>query len=611
MDVIFIDQKGNKKNFLYQYDKGQYLVIKDWEYDVAPKVEYQMGTLKTALSVTPVLEGTTVRCRIPDTLIAIGDDIVVYLYVEDAARGEVVMTFFISVRPRKRPSDYTFPSEMFAISINGTTISSIPGFGEVAMWEDGNPNKETRYGYFVNVTYGDDGLTIKKATSVNDVYGVVIDRLGFAANCPDDRLASTGYLKTDYGFICCSGFATVIDNGRCTVGGMCVPNSDGTAIPTTNTVGFKVLDRVDSTHILIFTEPSMGTINYFQDNINTINTNISNHLADQSNPHAVTAEQVGLGLVPNVTTNDQTPTYTVATTLTKLTSGEKLSTAFGKIAKAIVVLIAHIANKSNPHEVTRAQVGLGNVDNTADVDKPVSTAVNLELTRIEELVNTTQENIDAHSTRTDNPHSVTAEQVGLGNVNNTSDMDKPISTAVQTALDKKASLVDGKIPKEQLPDDSFDNIVVETIADRDALSPFAGLLVHVKDASGDSSVSSAYADYIYDGETWAITGGATGSSGTADSVSWANITGKPSSYIPSAHASTHATGGSDPIIPADIGAVSQTDFDTLVETVNNLATLTDATTGAQYTLGVNAGKLLLVPYGEEVEPIANGDQTAY
>ena len=556
MDVIFIDQKGNKKNFLYQYDKGQYLVVQDWEYDVAPKVEYQMGTLKTAISVTPVLEDTTVRCRIPDTLIAIGDDIVVYLYVEDAARGEVVMTFFISVRPRKRPSDYTFPSEMFAISINGTTISSMPGFGEVAVWEDGNPNKETRYGYFVNVTYGDNGLTIKKATSANDVYGVVIDRLGFAANCPADRLASTGYLETDYGFICCSGFATVIDNGRCTVGGMCVPNSDGTAIPTTNTVGFKVLDRVDSAHVLIFTEPSMGTINYFQDNINTINTNISNHLADQSNPHAVTKAQVGLGLVPNVTTNDQTPTYTVVTTLTKLTSGEKLSTAFGKIAKAIVDLIAHIANKSNPHEVTKAQVGLGNVNNTADVDKP-------------------------------------------------------ISTAVQTALDKKASLIDGKIPKEQLPDDSFDNIVVGTIADRDTLSPFAGLLVHVKDASGDSSVSSAYADYIYDGETWAITGGATGSSGTADFVSWANITGKPSSYTPSVHASTHATDGSDPISPADIGAVSQTDFDTLVETVNNLATLTDATTGAQYTLGVNAGKLLLVPYGEEVEPIANGDQTAY
>ena len=37
-------------------------------------------------------------------------------------------------------------------------------------------------------------------------------------------------------------------------------------------------------------------------------------------------------------------------------------------------LDAHIADKANPHQVTKTQVGLGNVDNTADVDKPVSNA---------------------------------------------------------------------------------------------------------------------------------------------------------------------------------------------------------------------------------------------
>lgn len=37
-------------------------------------------------------------------------------------------------------------------------------------------------------------------------------------------------------------------------------------------------------------------------------------------------------------------------------------------------LAAHIADKANPHEVTKTQVGLGNVDNTSDIDKPVSTA---------------------------------------------------------------------------------------------------------------------------------------------------------------------------------------------------------------------------------------------
>ena len=38
-------------------------------------------------------------------------------------------------------------------------------------------------------------------------------------------------------------------------------------------------------------------------------------------------------------------------------------------------LDSHVADKANPHQVTKTQVGLGNVDNTADVDKPVSNAV--------------------------------------------------------------------------------------------------------------------------------------------------------------------------------------------------------------------------------------------
>lgn len=42
-------------------------------------------------------------------------------------------------------------------------------------------------------------------------------------------------------------------------------------------------------------------------------------------------------------------------------------------------LTIHITNKQNPHSVTKAQVGLGNVDNTSDADKPVSTAVQAEL----------------------------------------------------------------------------------------------------------------------------------------------------------------------------------------------------------------------------------------
>lgn len=45
--------------------------------------------------------------------------------------------------------------------------------------------------------------------------------------------------------------------------------------------------------------------------------------------------------------------------------------------------------------------------------------------------------INNHKENTDNPHGVTAEQIGLGNVDNTSDLEKPISNAMQDALDKK------------------------------------------------------------------------------------------------------------------------------------------------------------------------------
>lgn len=63
-----------------------------------------------------------------------------------------------------------------------------------------------------------------------------------------------------------------------------------------------------------------------------------------TNPHGTTKSDVGLGNVPNVATNNQTPTYTESSTLEKLTSGEKLSVAFGKISKAITDFIAHIGD---------------------------------------------------------------------------------------------------------------------------------------------------------------------------------------------------------------------------------------------------------------------------
>ena len=81
--------------------------------------------------------------------------------------------------------------------------------------------------------------------------------------------------------------------------------------------------------------------------------------------------------------------------------------------------------------ITKSMVGLANVDNTSDSNKPISTATQTAL----DLKATI-----ASPTFTGTVNGITKSMVGLGNVDNTTDLLKPISTATQTALDLKASL---------------------------------------------------------------------------------------------------------------------------------------------------------------------------
>ena len=73
----------------------------------------------------------------------------------------------------------------------------------------------------------------------------------------------------------------------------------------------------------------------------------------------------------------------------------------------------HIANKSNPHAVTKAQVGLGNASNTSDADKPVSTAQAAAIADAKAAGTAAQTSINSHAGRKDNPHAVTRAQLGL------------------------------------------------------------------------------------------------------------------------------------------------------------------------------------------------------
>lgn len=93
------------------------------------------------------------------------------------------------------------------------------------------------------------------------------------------------------------------------------------------------------------------------------------------------------------------------------TALEKLIQDSDKVIKES--LDAHIGNKSNPHNVTKAQVGLGNVQNLTPAGMPVSTAQAAAIADAKAAGTKAQTDLNTHANRRDNPHNVTRAQLGL------------------------------------------------------------------------------------------------------------------------------------------------------------------------------------------------------
>jgi hypothetical protein len=92
--------------------------------------------------------------------------------------------------------------------------------------------------------------------------------------------------------------------------------------------------------------------------------------------------------------------------------------------------------------LTKSDVGLGNVDNTSDANKPVSTATQTALNLKANIASPTFTGTVTIPTGASitAPTGIVKADVGLGNVDNTSDANKPVSTATQTALNLKANI---------------------------------------------------------------------------------------------------------------------------------------------------------------------------
>lgn len=155
--------------------------------------------------------------------------------------------------------------------------------------------------------------------------------------------------------------------------------------------------------------------------ITAVQSGLNSHVQNQNNPHNTTKAQVGLGNVDNFATATTVEAQggTVNNKfMTPLRTAEAISTQAGQLINN------HVNNQNNPHNVTKAQVGLGNVPNygiasQAEAEQGGSNSVFMTPVRTAQAIQ--QQAIvplNNFAARTDNPHQVNKTQVGLGNVPN-------------------------------------------------------------------------------------------------------------------------------------------------------------------------------------------------
>lgn len=198
-----------------------------------------------------------------------------------------------------------------------------------------------------------------------------------------------------------------------------------------------------------------------------------------------------------------------------------------------------------------------------------------------------QGNLDTHTGNTNNPHAVTKTQLGLGSVDNTADTAKPVSTAQQTALNLKLNNTtfatytsNDRLTKTEAAATYAPTSILAAVAtsgDYSSLSgkpslgtaaaydvPASGNASNTQVAKGDDGrLTDARTPTAHNQDANTITTGTlaigripTGT--TSTTVPLGNDSRFSDSRTPTSHHSTHSTGGSDAIAPGDIGAAPAT-----------------------------------------------------
>ena len=229
-----------------------------------------------------------------------------------------------------------------------------------------------------------------------------------------------------------------------TLNGFTFPTEDGASSQVLSTNGDNVLSFIDvDTDLVNDTSPQLGgdldlnnndiigtgvwNATAIADNKIASSSTWNNHVNNSNNPHSVDKSDVGLSNVENTTLSTWAGTNNI-TTLGTIVTGVWNATAIAdnKIASSST-WNNHVNNSNNPHSVDKSDVGLSNVENTTLSTWAGTNNITTLGTIVTGVWNATaiadnkiasSSTWNNHVNNVSNPHSITKEQLGLGNVEN-------------------------------------------------------------------------------------------------------------------------------------------------------------------------------------------------
>lgn len=335
-EVTCIDKYGNTVTNLTQWDLNQTLYIEEHVFTTAPQFHFCNKNSKKALVVQSELKDGILEIDVPNILLTEPYTITMYLYLTEGDSSKTVEFVQIPVRQRPQPDSFEYEDNVVVIDVQELANEIRALNDSISSAEEGRVNAENiRESNESNRQAQEEERQANVTTAIQDVENAIAN-----INVFEEEIESAEAIRQSQEEIRQSQ-----ESDRQTNTATAIQNANN-ATDRANLAAETCEGIISGTGLISSSEKGIAN------GVATLDSNalipieqLPNVFADIEHTHS--PSEVGLENVPNVATNDQTVTYTVATSNTEMASGEKMSTAFGKIAKAIKSFISHLADTTS------------------------------------------------------------------------------------------------------------------------------------------------------------------------------------------------------------------------------------------------------------------------